>query len=152
MSIAAAAFGATVIDTSRDPDVLHVLTAREGAFAGRTLTLKSVASAVVFFRDRPARAAGHIATAEFERRFSRRAGGIDADPPNAIVSILGRDAMVVVELKEPKLDGETLRFDVDVLSGELPVSFGATSLFMEASPGSPLLDGPSLREVEPRSD
>jgi hypothetical protein len=48
-----------------------------------------------------------------------------------------------LELKNPKMDGETLRYEVRILEGRLPPSFGVASLFVEDSPGSPVLESSS---------
>jgi hypothetical protein len=131
-----------VLNDSETPQYLFVQTAWEGTFAGRTLTLKRVSPVTLFFSDRPARIAGHILTGEFVERFSKDAGKIDADPPNATLSVMtpeGEAYSVVLELKNPKLDGDTLQYEVRVLEGRLPVSFGVASLFFEGTPGSPVL-------------
>ena len=84
-----------VLDNSNRPDYVYVISAEEGAFSGRTLTMKRVAPAVVVFSDRPTRIAGHMSTNEFVRRFSRWADQIDADPPNAVLSVLGLERSTV---------------------------------------------------------
>ena len=64
--------------------------------------------------------------------------GIDSfakDPPNATISVLGGDGAsvkdAVVVLKSPKLDGDTLTFDVSVLEGDLSGATGAAALFID---------------------
>jgi hypothetical protein len=57
------------------------------------------------------------------------------NPPNATVSGFSktssgvRDAVVV--LKSPKLEGDTLTFDVDVLEGDLAGADGAAAVFID---------------------
>jgi hypothetical protein len=130
-----------VIDESARPNYLYVITAQEGAYAGRTLTLKKVSLVTLYFTDQPARIVGHMPTQEWVNRFSPEGSLADADPPNGVLSVLGAsdNKEVVLELKEPKLDSETLRFRARFLRGSLPASFGLCTLFMEAVPGSPVL-------------
>ena len=54
-------------------------------------------------------------------------------PPNADVSIIEGDAMrqVVVELQNPSLDGDVLRYRVKVLQGEMPKQGTDVSLFID---------------------
>jgi hypothetical protein len=131
-----------VIDGSQDPDYLFVHTSNEGSFAGKTLILKKVSFVTLVFTDHPSRIAGHLSTGEFVGRFSKKAGMIDADPPNAILSILtgGGAENYTLELKNPKLDGETLQYEVFFFDRKPPQSFGPSSLFIEATFGSPVLE------------
>jgi hypothetical protein len=100
-----------------------------------TLTLKDVAPATIFFSDRPERLAGHMATADFVLEWQEGTGkeSFHADPPNATLSIFGKDEIVdiVVELKNPRLKGNELMYDIGVLEGELPTTSGFCSLFID---------------------
>ncbi len=57
------------------------------------------------------------------------------DPPNATVSALSKDASTdrdaVVVLKSPKLDGDKLTFDVQVLEGNLNGADGPAAVFID---------------------
>jgi hypothetical protein len=57
------------------------------------------------------------------------------DPPNATVSAFSKDGSVirdaVVVLKTPKLEGDRLTFDVDVLEGNLTGADGAAAIFID---------------------
>jgi hypothetical protein len=57
------------------------------------------------------------------------------DPPNATVSVFSKDASAVrdavVVLKTPKLEGDRLTFDVDVLEGDLTGADGPASVFID---------------------
>jgi hypothetical protein len=111
-----------------------VLNARGAALMGRTLTLDGVASNAIMFADRPVRAAGHALTARLLEEWSR-GDSFAKDPPNATVSVFSKDGSsvqdVVVVLKSPKLDGDKLTFDVDVLEGDLVGSDGPASIFID---------------------
>jgi hypothetical protein len=67
--------------------------------------------------------------ARFDREFYPRS------PPNATISVLSNegdtveDAMVVP--RSPKLDGDTLTFDFDVLEGEMKDASGPAALFID---------------------
>jgi len=66
------------------------------------------------------------------------------DPPNATVSALSKDASsvkdAVVVLKSPKLEGDKLTFDVQVLEGELGAADGPAAVFIDiiGMPRTPL--------------
>ena len=57
------------------------------------------------------------------------------DPPNATISVLGGDGKkiddAVVTLRSPKLEADTLTFDVSVLEGSLTGSSGPAALFID---------------------
>ena len=57
------------------------------------------------------------------------------DPPNATVSVFSKDGGTVkdavVVLKNPKLDGDRLTFNVQVLEGDLTGGDGAASIFID---------------------
>ena len=87
------------------------------------LVLVGVAPNAIIFAGRPVRAAGHD-TDNFAK-----------DPPNATVSGSTKDGSgvkdAVVVLKNPKLEGDQLTFDVDVLEGDLKGADGAASVFID---------------------
>ncbi|MGK9167633.1 hypothetical protein KXR53_15115 [Inquilinus limosus] len=114
---------------------LIVMNARGASLAGTTLTLTGVAPNSIVFADRPVRAAGHALTAHLMREWAPGRGTFAKDPPNATVSMLASDASrvsdVVVVLKDPKLDGDTLTFNVEVLEGSLTGGDGPASVFID---------------------
>lgn len=102
---------------------------------GRTLTLKGVAPTTLFFSDRPVRIAGHYRTEEYLQFWK---GGPDSflkDPPNATLSVFekGKDELsdVVVTLRNPRVNGSDLSYDITVISGVLPKTSGPASLFID---------------------
>jgi len=113
-----------------------VLNARSARLEGQKLTLDGISPNAIVFADRPVRSAGHALTAHLLEEWSINAADSFAKtPPNATVSVFNKakagvvDAVVV--LKSPKLDGERLTFDVDVLEGDLTGGDGAVSVFMD---------------------
>jgi hypothetical protein len=113
---------------------LIVLNSRGASLQGQTLTLTGVSPNAIIFADRPVRSAGHALTAHLmedwgpDETFAK-------DPPNATVSVFSKDASAVhdavVVLKSPKLDGDRLTFDVQVLEGDLAGADGPASVFID---------------------
>ncbi len=103
---------------------------------GRTLTLKGVSPTTLFFSDRPVRIAGHYRTEEYLQFWKAGPDSFLKDPPNATLSAFqkGRDELsdVVVTLRNPRVSGNDLTYDVVVISGALPAaSAGPVSLFID---------------------
>lgn len=114
----------------------HSVTLRDGV-----LTLDGIAPTTLFFSDRPEKIAAHGLTSEFVTFWST-GGGSDnfkKSPPNASLSIVSEDAAedVVLTLTNPKLDGDTLQYDVTVIQGREDVEGGPCSLFVDVV-GMPL--------------
>jgi len=86
------------------------------------------------FADRPVRSAGHQLTTNLLDEW-KSDDSFGKDPPNATVSALGKDATkdrdAVVVLKSPKLDGDELTFDVQVLEGNLDGADGPAAVFID---------------------
>jgi len=113
-----------------------VLNARGAKLEGQKLTLEGISPNAIIFADRPVRSAGHALTAHLLEEWSSSSPDSFAKtPPNATVSVFNKakagvtDAVVV--LKSPKLEGDRLTFDVDVLEGDLAGADGAASVFMD---------------------
>lgn len=114
--------------------LLFVQTAKSVTGKGDKLTLHGVSPSTLFFSDRPKRIAGHETTKEWVETWALGPDDFASDPPNATLSILeGEEDIddVVVELRDPKLDGDELTYTVTVLDGKLPASGGASSLFID---------------------
>jgi hypothetical protein len=128
------------------PDIvpsLIVLTARGATLENQKLTLTGVTPHSIVFADRPVRSAGHMPTADVLEEW-KSSDTFGKDPPNATVSVFSEDGSnvhdAVVVLKAPRLDGEQLVFDVDVLEGNLTAAEGAASVFIDiiGMPWTPL--------------
>ena len=115
---------------------LAVINSQGATLEGSKLTLTGVSANSIVFADRPVRAAGHVTTAQFIMQWDEGKDNFAIDPPNATVSILGGDGSdvndAVVTLKSPKLEGNTLTFDVAVLEGGLNKASGPAALFIDA--------------------
>lgn len=115
-----------------DAEYLFVQNASSGSFDGKVLTLEGVGS-TLFFTDRPNRIVGHVDTARLIKEVSTGKDNFKESPPNATISILDDKGVTnaVVVLLEPKLDGQTIAYPVEVLDGKIPSTFKTASLFID---------------------
>jgi hypothetical protein len=111
---------------------LAVLNSGGAKLEGGKLTMTGIAPNSIVFADRPVRAAGHVLTADFIKQWD---DSFAKDPPNATISVMNGDGSAVedavVVLKTPKLEGQTLTFDVAVLEGNLSSANGPAALFID---------------------
>jgi hypothetical protein len=114
-------------------DFLFVQNARGIAYAKGKLTLKDVSPVTVMFSDRPERIAGHMATERFVPFWKDGNDSFLKDPPNATLSFAEDRQLedVVVELRDPVLDGDDLTYRVKILEGKIPAEGGLASLFID---------------------
>jgi len=117
---------------------LIVMNSRGATLQGGKLTLAGIAPNSIVFADRPYRAAGHDLTSRLLEEWApsnTAAESFTKDPPNATVSVFKKEgsgiADAVLVLKSPKLDGDRLTFDVDVLEGDLAGADGPASVFID---------------------
>jgi hypothetical protein len=114
---------------------LIVLNSKGVSLRDNKLVLTGIAPNSIIFADRPVRAAGHDLTAHVIEDWTRGSDNFAKDPPNATVSGFSKDGSgikdAVVVLKNPKLEGDQLTFDVDVLEGDLKGADGAASVFID---------------------
>jgi hypothetical protein len=121
---------------------LIVLNSRGATLQGDVLTLTGVTPNSIVFADRPVRAAGHAMTADIIAEWGTATPGAQSvdnasfakDPPNATVSVFSKDGSVkdaVVVLKSPKLEGEKLTFNVQLLEGDINGADGPASIFID---------------------
>lgn len=103
--------------------MLFVQSADGVKIANGKLTLVGVSTNTIFFSDSPARVAGHMTTKEFVPFWSEGTDSFSKDGSTI------RDAVVV--LRNPKLDGDRLTFDVQVLEGDLSGADGAAAVFID---------------------
>jgi hypothetical protein len=102
---------------------------------GRVLTLKGLSPTTLYFSDRPVRLAGHYRTAEYLKFWKEGPDSFLKDPPNATLSVFekGKDDLVdvVVTLRNPRLKGNDLSYDIKVIDGKLPRAGGPATLFID---------------------
>ena len=148
---AAAAAGTALLGTGlaqaqskqKEVQLLFVQTSHDVAMGKDRLTLIGVSPTTLFFSDRPKRIAGHMTTEDFvqEWKEGKSKESFHADPPNAVLSIFAKDKIVdvVVELKNPRLAGGALVYDINVVEEDEPIPSGPVSLFIDpiGMPASP---------------
>lgn len=120
------------------PDIvpsLIVMNSRGATLQGEKLILTGMATNSIVFADRPVRSAGHALTTHLLEEWATGSDSFAKDPPNATVSAFSKDGSVVkdavVVLKSPKMEGDRLTFDVDVLEGDLAGADGPASIFID---------------------
>jgi len=125
-------FAEHVIDDSKNPGYLFVISGTSGSLDGDTLTLNGVPN-VIYFSDRPARVAGHMTLEKFIGMWNKGKDSFKADPPNATLSVLTKDGAknVVVEVMSAQQKSGSIYFKVVVLDGKIPKSFEVSSLFVD---------------------
>ncbi len=100
-----------------------------------TLTFHGLAHSTLFFADRPQRVVGHLHSKKFVDEWGEGENSFAEDPPNAVLSFLeDGDTVpeeVTIVIRDPKLDGDTLMYKVEVLDGTLPAKAGPCSLFID---------------------
>ena len=79
----------------------------------------------------------------------------EADPPNAVLSFAdasGEMEDAVVILRSPSLEGDSLRYSIEVLDGTVPQAAGACTLFIDplGRPLSPVSVAGRRRRVRRR--
>ena len=133
-----------VINEADAPQFLYTMSAKSGTFENGRLTLKDV-PLVVYFSDRPARLSGMLSIEVFAQGWDKGSDNFRNDSPNATLSILGKDGAnnIVVELSNPdvKVKEGSISFKVRVLQGEMPKSFGNSTLFVDFNFGPNPGDG-----------
>lgn len=114
---------------------LIVMNSAGARLEGNKLALMGIAPNSIIFADRPVRAAGHALTAHLLEEWAVGSDSFAKDPPNATVSVFDmagssvKDA--VVTLKNPKMEGSQLTFDVALLEGDLGNADGPASVFID---------------------
>ena len=108
----------------------HGLTSNNGS-----VTFHGLAQQTLFFADRPKRVVGHLTSKKFVDQWGEGEDSFAEDPPNAVISFL-EDGDVVPEevtmtIMNPRLDGDTLTYKVNVLDGTMPTKAGPCSLFID---------------------
>ncbi|OEU65846.1 MAG: hypothetical protein BA867_05320 [Desulfobacterales bacterium S5133MH16] len=122
-------------DNLEEVQLLFVQNSDDVVLEKGKMTLKGISPTTIFFSDRPKRIAGHMATEEFVVDWKEGKGknSFVDDPPNSTLSIFGKDEIVdiVMELKNPRLKGNDLIYDISVLEEDHPITSGPCSLFID---------------------
>ena len=140
LSQASESDNAMVPSADDETELLFVQNARAASLSGGLLKLVGVSNSTVYFSDRPEHLVGHWQTEDFVGNWGT--GGENsfaASPPNAALSILSAEKAenIVVTLKNPRLVGDDLLYDVEVLDGAKTASGDSVALFIDTL-GRPL--------------
>ncbi len=100
------------------------------------LRLKNVSPSTLFFTDRPVRIAGHYHTREeFLKLWNEGPDSFARNPPNATLSMVepGQADLqnVVVNIRNPRMQGNDLVYDFKLIEGTPPKVGGASVLFID---------------------
>ena len=119
-----------------DIEALFVQTARSLSSDGeKTITLHGLSPSTLYFADRPQREVGHLSSTRFVDLWGEGENSFAVDPPNAVLSFAEPEDRtpedVVVTILDPKVEGDTLSYMVEVLDGTLPSSTGPCALFID---------------------
>jgi hypothetical protein len=116
-------------------DALFVQSATTFSSGPGTITLHGLADSTVYFADRPRREIGHIPSRRFVELWETGANGFAVDPPNAVLSFLDENGTepddAVVILRDPRLEDDSLSYNVEILEGSLPRRAGPCALFVD---------------------
>ncbi|HSD43944.1 MAG TPA: hypothetical protein VLD36_19015 [Burkholderiales bacterium] len=101
-----------------------------------TLRMKNIARSTLFFTDRPVRMAGHYHTRdEFLHLWSEGPDSFAKNPPNATLSMLevGKADLqnAVINLRNPRMQGKDLIYDITIIEGTVPQAAGDAVLFID---------------------
>ena len=116
-------------------DALFVIRADNVTFANGRMMLKGVDPNITYFCDRPVRTAGHLTIQALNEMVIEGKNNFLENPPNAAISIFAKDNQItdiVVTLPSaPKVNGDTLDFEIKVIAGKLPNEGGKVALFVD---------------------
>ncbi len=106
------------------------------AIEKNTLRLRNVGASTLFFTDRPVRIAGHYHTkGEFLKLWSEGPDSFAKNPPNATLSFIEPERPqlldVVINIRNPRMQGADLLYDFTVIEGTMPRKAGAAVLFID---------------------
>ena len=114
---------------------MFVQVAREMATEGDRVKFFGLAPATLFFSDRPKHVVGHLSAKQFVDEWDKGENSFADDPPNAVISFLDENGTrpedAIVVLKEPRLDGTSITYTVEILEGSLPAQAESVSIFID---------------------
>jgi hypothetical protein len=122
-------------------DFLFVQYAQSVTLSEGVLTLTGVTPDTLYFSDRPHRIVGRETTQKFVQTWDVGEGNFSETPPNAVLAVMQKPVPLdlVVVLKDPVLEGDTLTYQVEVLDGPDSGKGEASALFIDVI-SFPLVD------------
>ena len=127
------------VTASNEVEFLFVQNADSVVLKNNQLWLKNIAQTTLYFSDRPDRIVGRITTQKYVDHWAVGDNNFKSDPPNAVISVLLGEEVedITIVLKEPRLEGADLVYNVAVLNGSKSINGGAAALFIDVI-GRPL--------------
>jgi hypothetical protein len=118
---------------SKEVELLFVQNAGAVSLSGGVLTLEGIAADTLYFSDRPERIVGRITTREFTDQWATGDDSFEANPPNAVLSILREPEPqdITMVLGSPEIVGDDLVYGVEILDGNAEATGEACSLFID---------------------
>lgn len=114
---------------------VHTADDFESDLDAKSLRLINVNPQVLYFSDRPDRIAGHLSMDKYLEEWTSVPDNFNDDPPNAALSVYepgeADNAIAVIEIENPVLDGNDIVYDYVVLEGSVPENGGTTALFID---------------------
>ena len=118
-----------------DMEALFVQTAASLTSDRATITLHGLSPSTLYFADRPQRDVGHMMSRQFVANWEEGDNSFAKNPPNAVLSFaepgdrLPEDAVVVIQ--DPRMDGDALTYNIELLEGTVPAATGPCALFID---------------------
>lgn len=118
-------------------ELMFVQTSEKMVSDDKTLRLVNIGKQTLYFSDRPNRVAGNLTMPAYMDEWKAGAGPDDfaSDPPNATLSVYEPgnpvNALVVVEISRPVLEGNDLVYNYKLIEGKMPKSGGESALFID---------------------
>lgn len=126
------AYAKEVYNQSNFVEFLFVQSAMQGSYDGTQLTLKQTPD-TFYFSERPSRIYGHLTNQKFVEQFNaNQPNSFRNDPPNAILSFSGTEAIAEVVLEEvASFTDSEIVYKVSVVTGTVPKTFTKSTLFID---------------------
>lgn len=128
-----------VIDDSKSLEYLFVITGDTGTFKDGKLKLTGT-PIVVFNYLGATREVGHFLVGTFIETWDKNSSAYNTDPPRGTLSVLDEKGAgnAVIAVSSPASTLNSITFDTEVLEGEVPKSFNASTLFLKLKVGEKL--------------
>lgn len=119
-----------------DDDMVELLFVQTGGtvtLGNGELTIADLNPHTLYFSDRPERIVGRVTTKDFVDHWASGSDSFKADPPNAVLTADNGETAdeVTVVLSDPRLEGTTLVYAVEVLDGPDSLSGEWATLFID---------------------
>ena len=114
-------------------ELLFVQSGGKVTLEGGKLRISDVNPNTLYFSDRPERIVGKVTTTDFVDHWASGDDSFKSDPPNAVLTADNGNSAeeVTLVLRDPRLDGDVLEYDIEVLNGTDNLSGEWASLFID---------------------